>query len=93
MRGPAVRAVLSQYDSVLSSLEEFGANNAKANGPRDRFEKGKTVLGLHLALEVIEVLEGLNNSLQKRTETVAGTMSAIGCVRDCRMPYPPGQVG
>ena len=82
VRGPAVRAVLSQYDCVLSSLEEMGANNAKANGLRDRFEKGKTVLGLNLALEVIERLEALNKSLQKRTETVAGMMSAIDCVRD-----------
>ncbi|CAB1414748.1 unnamed protein product [Pleuronectes platessa] len=37
----------------------------------ERFEKGKTVLGLCLALEVIEELECLNTSLQKRTETVA----------------------
>ncbi|XP_063068932.1 uncharacterized protein LOC134460473 [Engraulis encrasicolus] len=57
-------------------LEKMGVNNAKANGLRDRFEKGKTVLGLNLALEA------LNKSLQKRTQTVAGMMSAIGCVRD-----------
>lgn len=83
VRGPAVRAVLSHvYACVLSSLEEMGVNNAKANGLRDRFEKGKTVLGLNLALEVIEALEALNKSLQKRTQTVAGMMSAIGCVRD-----------
>ena len=45
------------------------------------FEKGKTVLGLCLELEVIEELGCLSTSLQKRTETVAGMTSAIDCVR------------
>lgn len=59
MRGKAIRVVLSQYESVLSSLEKMvskGSNTGvRANGLRERFEKGKTVLGLFLALEVIEV--------------------------------------
>lgn len=53
MRG----AVLTQYESVLSSLEEMASNGpdtgVRANGLQERFEKGKTVLGLLLALEVI----------------------------------------
>ena len=86
VRGPAVRAVLSQYESVLTSLEEMGANSgtstgAKANGLSERFQKGKTVLGLLLTLEVIEVLECLNKSLQKRTETISGMKIAIDCAR------------
>lgn len=92
VKGPAIRAVLSQYESVLSSLEEMGANNstssgAKANGLRERFEKGKTVLGLLLAVEIFEVLEVLNKSLQKRTETVSGMMDAVGHVRSTVRVY------
>ncbi|KAK0152297.1 Zinc finger MYM-type protein 1 [Merluccius polli] len=85
VRGKAIKAVLSQYENVLTSLEEMGANTgttgAKANGLKEHFEKGKTVLGLILAIEVIEVLECLNKSLQKRTETITGMKSAIDCVR------------
>lgn len=87
VRGKAIRAVLSQCERVLSSLEEIvssGSNTGmRANGLQERFEKGKTVLGLCLALEVIEELECLClcTSLQKRTETVAGVRSAIECVR------------
>ena len=85
VRGKAIKAVLSQYERVLSSLEEMASSGSntgmRANGLRERFEKGKTVLGLCLALEVIEELECLNTSLQKRTETVAGMRSAIQCVK------------
>lgn len=79
--------MLFQYESVLFSLEEMtkasnGSNTGvRANGLRERFEKGKTVLGLLLALEVIEVLECLNTSLQKRTENIAGMRNAVECVR------------
>lgn len=85
VRGNAVKAVLSQYESVLVSLEEMAASGsssaAKANGLHDRFSKGKTVLGLLVALEVIEELECLNKSLQKRTATIAGMKEAIECVK------------
>lgn len=73
-----------QYENVLSSLEEMASNGSdtgvRANGLRERFEKGKTVLGLLLALEVIGDLECLNKSLQKRTETISGMRSAIECI-------------
>ena len=39
------------------------------------------MLGLLLTLEVIEVLECLNKSLQKRTETISGMKIAIDCAR------------
>jgi len=34
-----------------------------------------------MATEVIQELECLNCTLQKRTETVSGMLSAAGCVR------------
>ena len=39
------------------------------------------MLGLLLVLEVIEELECLNKSLQRRTETIAGIRGTIECVR------------
>ncbi|XP_047666557.1 zinc finger MYM-type protein 1-like [Tachysurus fulvidraco] len=46
VRGKAIKAVLSQYESVLSRLEEMASNGSntgvRANGLRERFEKGKT---------------------------------------------------
>ena len=84
VRGKAVTGVLSQYGSVLASLEEMASNGSdtgtRANGLLDRFRKGKTVLGLHLALEVILELETLNKSLQSRTETISGMRGAVECV-------------
>ena len=53
---------------------------ARANGLLERSGKGKTVLGLHLALEVNVELESLNMSLQSRTETISGMRSAVECV-------------
>ena len=78
------RVVLSQYENVLTHLEEMGANygtstGAKANGNKERFDK--TMVGLLLAVEVTEILECLNKSLQKQTETIAYMKSAIDCVR------------
>ncbi len=85
MQGKSIKAVLSQYETVLSSLEEMGSKGSntgvKANGLRERFEKGKTLLGLFWALEVIDELKCLNKSLQKWTETIAGMRSAIEWVR------------
>lgn len=85
VRGKAVNSVLCQYDSVLSSLEEMASNGSdtgvRANGLLDRFQKGKTVLGLLLASEVIGELECLNKSLQKQTQTIAGMQAAIEYVK------------
>nr|XP_005755119.1 PREDICTED: zinc finger MYM-type protein 1-like [Pundamilia nyererei] len=83
VRGTAIKAVLSQYDSILTSLQEMAAagssTSARANGMHERFEKGRTVLGLLMALEVTEELECLNKSLQKLTATIAGMRCSIEC--------------
>uniref|UniRef100_A0AAX7SIF0 DUF4371 domain-containing protein n=2 Tax=Astatotilapia calliptera TaxID=8154 RepID=A0AAX7SIF0_ASTCA len=83
VRGTAIKAVLSQYDSILTSLQEMAAagssTSARANGMHERFEKGRTVLGLLMALEVTEELECLNKSLQKLTATIAGMRCSIVC--------------
>uniref|UniRef100_A0A087XAH7 DUF4371 domain-containing protein n=1 Tax=Poecilia formosa TaxID=48698 RepID=A0A087XAH7_POEFO len=66
--------------AVLESLEHMASSNIKANGLLQRFQKG-TVLGLRLALSVVDDMECLNGSIQKRTETISGMREAIECVR------------
>lgn len=85
VRGKAITAVLSQYGSVLASLQEMtcGASHtaSAANGLPGQFRKGKTVWGLLLDSPVICELERLNISFQKRTETIAGMRAAVHVVR------------
>ncbi|CAK6970468.1 PREDICTED: zinc finger MYM-type protein 1-like [Scomber scombrus] len=86
VRVVAVHSVLKQYEAVLLSLEEMASTGGsetatKVNGLLDRFQKGNTVLGLHLAMEVLEVMECLNKSLQKRSITFAGMQAAVHCVK------------
>lgn len=85
VRHNAIASVLTQYDSVLSSLEEMAESNsptaATANGLHQQFGKGKTVLGLVLAEAVIGELECVNTSLQRRTQTVSGMRAAVSCVQ------------
>lgn len=85
VRNTAIRAVLGQYERVLSSLEEMATTASKtastASGLFEHFSKGKTVLGLTLASAVLGELECLNISLQKKTQTVSGMQAAVECVR------------
>lgn len=86
VRMTAIRAVLGQYEAVLSSLEEMASSGSSdtattARGLLEQFQKGNTVLGLLLASEVIGELECLNYSLQKSTGTVTGMMAAVECVK------------
>lgn len=61
MWNTAIRAVLGQYEQVLSSLEEMAKTESKtastASGLFEHFSKGKTVLGLTLAFVVLGELE------------------------------------
>lgn len=54
----------------------------RAQGLYDKFQQGNVVLGLLLALETTEELEILNVSLQCRTKTIDGMLSAVACVKD-----------
>ncbi|KAL1269056.1 hypothetical protein QQF64_031345 [Cirrhinus molitorella] len=86
VRTTAIWSVLHQYESVLLSLEDMAQTDTSdtgvtARGLLERFGKGTTVLGLMMATEVIQELECLNCTLQKRTETVSGMLSAADYVR------------
>lgn len=81
----AIKAVLTQYDRVLCSLDKMAGSTSKSaassSGLAEHFRKGKTVLGLTLASAVVGELECLNKSLQRRTQTVFGMLAAVDCVR------------
>ena len=55
---------------------------SRAEGLHVRLQQGKVVLGLLLALDVISELEVLNKSLQKKTQTMEGMLSAVSLVQD-----------
>ncbi|KAK5853485.1 hypothetical protein PBY51_014632 [Eleginops maclovinus] len=55
---------------------------SRAEGLHVRLQQGNVVLGLMLALDVIRELELLNTSLQKRTQTVEGMVSAVSVVQE-----------
>ncbi|CAL8398013.1 unnamed protein product [Boreogadus saida] len=86
VHAPAIRAILSQYNAILSALEEMASakvtdNTAsRANGVLQRLENGNTVLGLLLAQELITKLKGLNLSLQAREKTISGVLKAVDYV-------------
>ncbi|XP_070406844.1 zinc finger MYM-type protein 1-like [Nothobranchius furzeri] len=87
VRTPAIRAVLTQYESILAALEEMASTNltdstaSKANGLLDRLEKGNTILGLLLGQEILMMLEDLNLSLQARGKTISGILKAVEYTR------------
>ncbi|XP_016419414.1 zinc finger MYM-type protein 1-like [Sinocyclocheilus rhinocerous] len=87
VRTPAINSVLTQYEAVLTALEKMASSSthdtaSKANGLRERFQKGNTVLGLLLTQDIMIGLEGLNTSLQGREATVGGMLSAVECVKN-----------
>ncbi|KAK0150020.1 Zinc finger MYM-type protein 1 [Merluccius polli] len=85
VRTPAVRAVLGQYECVLTALEEIGSgsgdNAAKARGLHDHFVKGKTLLGLLVAEEVMGHMEGMQAPLQHSQQTIPGMLKVVSYVK------------
>ena len=77
-----IRRVLSQYEAVLETLDEYRRGNAstesksRAAGLYDRFSRGNMLLCLMLAVSVFEVLENLCTALQVRRTTVSGILQA-----------------
>ncbi|KAK0156644.1 hypothetical protein N1851_000120 [Merluccius polli] len=71
---------------VLSALDDMAASHSesasRAEGLRVRLQQGNVVLGLLVALEVINELEVLNKALQKKTQTMEGMLSAVSLVQD-----------
>ena len=87
VRGSSVQAILNQYESVLETLQEVSTSyssemKSRAAGLLDKLYKGNTALSLVLANDVISPLENLNLSLQKHSQTISGTISAVNLIRE-----------
>lgn len=85
-RASAIKCILTQYKAVVTSLSEMseassGETAAKYSGLLDRFQQGKTVFGLTVALEILSLLEQLNVSLQARNACLGGMLEAVEIVR------------
>jgi hypothetical protein len=81
-RTPAVRVVLDQLSDINSSLDELciGPNTrlrSRAMGLSERLQKGSTALGLLLTVEIMELLEHLNTSIQGREMNVSSMIAAV----------------
>jgi hypothetical protein len=84
VRVSAIQALVTQYELVLSCLEEIssipasGSNvAARASGLYSQLCQGSTLLALKMALKVFGPLEMLNRSLQARYQTVSGMLEAV----------------
>lgn len=85
-RTGAIRAVLNQYECMIQALAETAASECEtageAQGLYETLQQGNVVLGLVCALEITGELDILNMSLQSRTQSLDGRLSAVACVQE-----------
>ena len=79
---PAMRSVLTQYESVLTATKEMSQSttmemSARASGLQNSFLRCNAILGIILAEDVMAVMEQLNISLQQRSQTTLGMLDAV----------------
>lgn len=81
-----IRAVLNQYECMIQALAETAASESEtageAQGLYETLQQGNVVLGLVCALEITGELDILNTSLQSRTQSLDGRLSAVACVQE-----------
>ena len=85
VRVDAINALLSQYGSVLDTLDEHvksPGSNAKASGVLHHLQCSSTVLGLNIAGVILAPLENLNRALQARGASVAGMIESVKVVSE-----------
>ncbi len=77
--------MLNQYECIIKALAEMAVSESdaasKAQELYETFQQGN-VLGLMFALEITGELEVLNMSLQSRSQTLDGMLSAVACVKE-----------
>jgi len=84
MRTASIDSVVENYAAVIQSLEEARSvkSDSRAIGLLDRFQKGATLLGLHMALVGFRPLEQLLcKSSQSLTRSVSGMLQAVDSVK------------
>lgn len=86
-RHPAVTSVTKQYELVLQSLEEMSDNSGpgetatKARSLHEKFSKGSTFLGLHIAMSITGPLHELNRVLQAKKGTISSMIECVQLVK------------
>jgi len=86
-RCSAVNSVVTQYQQVLSSLDEAESQMTAETGQRAKsllvkFQLGATMMGLRMALPALQLLENLNRSLQDPSTCVGGMLHAVNKVQE-----------
>ena len=81
-----MKSVLQNYSHVLDALKQAAANfetntAARANGINICLANSKSVLGLHAASPILEILESLNRSLQSSSVHVDGMINSVRLVK------------
>ncbi len=81
--------MLNQYECIIKALAEMAVSESdaasKAQGLYETFSAGKCCPWSCVcvcALEITGELEVLNMSLQSRTQTLDGMLSAVACVKE-----------
>ncbi|KAJ1136891.1 hypothetical protein NDU88_003305 [Pleurodeles waltl] len=65
----------------LSTSKSSGDVSARARALLAHFQRGTTVLGLQIALQILQLLECLNIAMQGRQQTISGLLAAVNVAK------------
>ncbi|KAJ1147935.1 hypothetical protein NDU88_000776 [Pleurodeles waltl] len=81
VRVKAVQKVMDNYEPILETQEQLSTSKSSgdmsARGLLAHFQRGTTVLGLQIALQILQLLECLNIAMQGRQKTISGLLAAV----------------
>ncbi|KAJ1089934.1 hypothetical protein NDU88_003074 [Pleurodeles waltl] len=87
VRVKAVQKVMDNYEPILETPEQLSTSkssgdvSARARGLLAHFQRGTTVLGLQIALQILQLLECLNIAMQGRQQTISGLLASVNVVK------------
>lgn len=81
-RGPAIKSIVDNVESIVEALEEYSANSSgeaatKARGFITAISNGSFLLCLKIALTVVTTLENLNTAVQSRKACVSSMIEMM----------------
>ncbi|KAJ1185179.1 hypothetical protein NDU88_001973 [Pleurodeles waltl] len=97
VRAKAIQKVMDNYEPILETLEQLSTSkssgdvSARARGLPAHFQKGTTVLGLQIALQVLQLLECMNIALQGRQQTISGLLAAVNVAKSAILKLRSGE--
>lgn len=86
-RGHALKTVIHHLEQILNALQQYyeestGEPAVKAHALMLMIGSGKFIIGVKIALKVIEYMEALNTAVQSRQSSVSGMIQAMKIVSD-----------